>query len=77
MRAEKQSGERCGFRSHFSQAGHRGKLKAGLMREFLDGLWKSQTFRLHDEVENVAVLARREVEPPTLLVVHEKGRGLL
>ena len=50
---------------------------AGHLRQALDRLREADAFRLHDEVENAAVLAGGEIEPGLLLVVDEEGRRLL
>jgi hypothetical protein len=50
---------------------------AGLPGQPLDRLGEAHALGEHDEVENVAVLARGEVKPHRLLVVDEEGRRLL
>ena len=50
---------------------------AGLPRQPLDRLREAHAFGQHDEIENVAVLARGEVEPHRLLVIDEERRRLL
>ena len=49
---------------------------AGHLRQPLDRFREADAFRLHDEVEDRAVLARGEIEPGLLLVVDEEGRRL-
>ena len=56
-----------GFRHRHAR--HRG--------EPLDRLGERHPLGLHHEIEDVAVLARGEIEPRRLLVVHEEGRRLL
>jgi hypothetical protein len=52
--------------------------QAGLLRQPLDRLGEAQALGEHHELEDVAVLARREIEPGALVVVDEKrGRALL
>jgi len=50
---------------------------AGFLGQPLDGFGEAQAVRQHDELEDVAVLAGREVEPRALVVVDEEGGGLL
>ena len=50
--------------------------EAGERGELLHRLGKAQALRLHDEVEDVAVLAGGKVEKLALLVVHIEGGGL-
>ena len=54
-----------------------GRASPASPRQPLDGLGEGQALRLHHEVEDVAVLARREVEPSHLLVIDEERRRLL
>ena len=53
-----------------------GQGKPGLAREPLDRLGEAEPLGHHHEIEDVAVLARREVEPHRLLVIDEKRRRL-
>src|SRR5262249_11646176 len=56
----------------------RGQRQARLLRQTLDSFRKAQALGEHDELEDVAVLAGREVEPRALLIVDEKRwRALL
>ena len=50
---------------------------AGLPGQALDRLGEAHSLGHHHEVENVAVLARGEVEPHRLLVIDEERRRLL
>ncbi len=50
---------------------------ARLAGQPLDGLGEGEPLGLHDEGEDVAVLAGREIEPLALDVVDEEGGGLL
>ena len=50
---------------------------AGELRHALNRLGERDALGLHQEVEDVAVLAGGEVEPHHLRVIHEKGRSLL
>ena len=50
---------------------------AGLAGEPLDRLGEGQPLGLHEEGEDVAVLAGREIEPLALGVIDEEGRRLL
>src|SRR5262249_9063881 len=55
-----------------------GERQAGLLGQALHGFWKAQALGKHEEFENVAVLARREVKPRTLVIVDKKRwRALL
>ena len=54
-----------------------GQRHPGLGGETLDRLRERQAFRLHQEAEDVAVLAGGEAVIEALLVVDEEGRGLL
>gem|GEM_PF-4885504 len=54
-----------------------GQRHAGHLCQPLDCFREANTFRLHDEIEDAAVLAGGEIEPGLLLVVHEEGRRFL
>src|SRR5512143_1074762 len=54
-----------------------GQRQTRFTRELLDGFGEAQPFRLHDEGEDVAMLARREVVIEALLVIDGEGRRLL
>jgi hypothetical protein len=54
--------------------GHR---HARLVRQPLDRLGEGKPLGLHEEGENVAVLAGGEIEPPALRVIDEEGRAFL
>ncbi len=61
---------RLGFGRHLGQ-GH-----AGVTRQPFDGFVKRQPFGFHQETDDVAVLARREIEELPLGVVDVEGRRL-
>src|SRR5262249_3561640 len=50
---------------------------AGHLRQALNGFRKTDTFALHDEVKDAAVLARGKIKPGLLLVVYKERRRLL
>ena len=58
-------------------ARHRRDRHARLAGEPLDRFGEAHALGLHHEVEDVAVLAGREVEPHRLLIIDEKRRCLL
>ncbi len=58
-------------------ARHHRQRHAGLRREPLDRFREAHALGEHEKVENVAVLARGEVEPHRLLVIDEERRRLL
>ena len=58
-------------------ARHHRQRHAGLPGEPLDRFREAHAFGLHDEIEDVAVLAGGEVEPHRLLVIDEERRRLL
>ena len=53
------------------------QLHAGHLRQALHRFGERDAFAFHDEIEDAAVLARGEIEPGLLLVIHEEGRRLL
>ncbi len=55
---------------------HHRQRHAGVARQAFDGFVKRQPLGLHDEVDDVAVLTRREVEILPLRVVDVEGRRL-
>ena len=58
-------------------ARHLRQLHAGEVRQLLDSFRERQSFGLHHEVEDAAVLAGGEIEPGLLVVVDEERRRLL